>query len=79
MIDPEKALSVIDQKMCAINDDYRTERKHVLLEPEINVIPPRMFLDFQRQKGQLGGQYKFPRVMRGAAFAEWEQFVMSHQ
>ena len=78
MIDPEKALSVIDQKMCAINDDYRTERKHVLLEPEINVIPPRMFLDFQRQKGQLGGQYKFPRVMRGAAFAEWEQFVMSH-
>ncbi|MCB0655313.1 MAG: GH3 auxin-responsive promoter family protein [Saprospiraceae bacterium] len=75
----DKIVSELDRHLCAINDDYRTERDHVLQQPEVIILPSAMFYDFQRHKGQLGGQYKFPRVMRGAAFAEWEQFVHSHR
>jgi hypothetical protein len=28
-------------------------------------------------KGKLGGQHKFPRVMKGTMLQDWQQFVAS--
>jgi hypothetical protein len=32
-------------------------------------------MDFMQQKGKIGGQHKFPRVMKGKMYEEWKQFV----
>jgi hypothetical protein len=46
-----------------------------LKEIRVRVIPAHIFLDWLKSKGKEGGQNKFPRVLKGEAFAEWELFV----
>jgi hypothetical protein len=66
---------LLEQKLFDINDDYATERGAVLKEPQVMVIPPRFFHDYLQKQGKMGGQAKFPRVMKKEAFADWEKFV----
>jgi GH3 auxin-responsive promoter len=65
----------LEQKIFDINDDYATERTAVLKEPQVIVIPPHLFHDYLETKGKMGGQAKFPRVMKKEQFADWEAFV----
>ena len=58
-----------------INDDYATERDNVLREPQVELVPPQIFYEYLKQQGKIGGQAKFPRVMKKETFAEWEKFV----
>jgi hypothetical protein len=32
-------------------------------------------MDFMNLKGKLGGQHKFPRVMKGKMYEEWLRFL----
>ena len=68
---------LLDEKFKAINDDYATERSAVLGAPQVEIIPPEVFLDYLKSKGKFGGQGKFPRVMKKEQFADWESFVAS--
>jgi hypothetical protein len=34
-------------------------------------------MEFMESKGKLGGQHKFPRVMKGKMLEEWQQFIAS--
>ena len=77
--DPVDALqlaSLLDQKLCELNDDYATERKAKALdEIQIRVIPNSWFYEFMATKGKLNGQAKFPRVLRKEQLADWQQFL----
>jgi GH3 auxin-responsive promoter len=67
---------LLDKHLCHINDDYATERKAVLGSPQLNIVPASFFYDYLNSKGKMGGQAKFPRVMKAEPFAEWEDFVV---
>ena len=74
-IDGEKIASVIDEKLKLLNDDYEVERRHALKAVEAMVLSGQIFMDFMNSKGKLGGQHKFPRVLKGKMLEEWEQFL----
>jgi hypothetical protein len=71
----EKVARILDEQLCAVNDDYRTEREAMLQEVELRIVPPHIFHAWQRQQGKMNGQSKFPRVMQQEQFAKWEAFV----
>lgn len=77
VVDPEKIASVIDEKLKVLNDDYEVERRHALKAVLAEVWPEQVFLDFMRIKGKVGGQHKFPRVVKGKMLEEWEAFLQS--
>ena len=66
---------LLDDKLKEVNDDYTTERNAVLRDPQIEVVSPQLFYDYLSVNGKVGGQSKFPRVMKAAQFADWENFV----
>jgi hypothetical protein len=32
-------------------------------------------MDFMEMKGKVGGQHKFPRVLKGSLLEEWKAFI----
>ncbi len=77
VVDAERLRLRIDAYLRELNDDYAIERDSALKEMFIEVLPPSVFLQFMEQKGKLGSQHKFPRVMKGTMRTEWEQFLQS--
>lgn len=69
--------NLLDKRLRDINDDYSTERDNILGPPQIELVPPKIFYEYLKQQGKVGGQAKFPRVMKAEAFADWEKFVVS--
>jgi spore coat polysaccharide biosynthesis protein SpsF (cytidylyltransferase family) len=67
---------ILDDQLKSINADYSTERSEVL-GMEVETLPIQLFYDWQRQRGKMGGQNKFPRVMKPELFKEWQAFVHS--
>ena len=67
----------IDEKLMQLNDDYAVERKSALKEVYVNILPESKFMDFMRAKGKIGGQHKFPRVMKGKMYEDWVKFLES--
>ena len=65
----------IDAKLKELNDDYEVERKHALKEIIVDVLPEHIFMDFMKAKGKIGGQHKFPRVLKGKMLADWQLFL----
>lgn len=65
----------IDEKLRELNDDYAVERGSALKEVYLDVLPESKFMEFMQQKGKIGGQHKFPRVMKGRMFEEWMRFL----
>jgi hypothetical protein len=74
-VDAKKFETLLDAELCRINDDYATERTSVLGDIQMNIVPPDLFIKWMEIKGKMGGQHKFPRVMKKEMFAEWEAFV----
>jgi hypothetical protein len=64
----------IDEVLCEINDDYAVERKSALKKVLLDVLPEQHFMDFMKAKGKLGGQHKFPRVLKGKMLEDWKKF-----
>jgi len=65
----------IDQHLVALNDDYAVERKSALKEVYLDILPESVFMEFMSLKGKVGGQHKFPRVMKGKMYEEWLRFL----
>jgi hypothetical protein len=71
--------SKIDQKLKELNDDYAVERKSALKQVLVDVLSEQQFLDFMQSKGKIGGQHKFPRVLKGKMLEDWQRFLKSEQ
>jgi hypothetical protein len=74
-VDAETICTKIDEKLRELNDDYAVERKSALKEVYLEVMPESKFMDFMRLKGKIGGQHKFPRVMKGKMYEDWKKFL----
>ncbi len=74
-VNPYQLKKILDETLKDLNDDYAVERRHALKEVFVNILPEHTFLDFMASKGKLGGQHKFPRVMKGHALQDWQQFI----
>lgn len=78
-IKAEQVAIILDDELRKLNDDYATERGQKVLEMEVRLIPSHLFYDWFAAQGKLGGQVKFPRVMKKERFAEWEMFINATQ
>src|SRR5436190_7822949 len=74
-VDPDELIRKIDERICTLNDDYAVERNSALKEVFIEVLPEERFLQFMAQKGKLGSQHKFPRVLKGKMLEDWNKFL----
>ena len=65
----------IDAKLKELNDDYEVERKHALKNVFVTVLSEQAFMNFMKSKGKVGGQHKFPRVLKGKMLEDWNKFL----
>jgi hypothetical protein len=65
----------IDEKLKQLNDDYEIERKHALKDLMVTVLSEDTFMAFMQSKGKIGGQHKFPRVLKGKMLEDWNKFL----
>jgi hypothetical protein len=77
--DPAEVRAILDKTICELNDDYAVERRHALKEVIVELMPTSVFLDWMAQKGKLGGQHKFPRVLKGAVADDWKNYLQSRE
>ena len=73
--DPEVLRRKIDDKLKELNDDYAVERNSALKDIYVKVLPEEKFMEFMRVKGKIGGQHKFPRVLKGKMLEDWQKFL----
>ncbi len=74
-IDATALKHFIDQSLIELNDDYAVERKSALKDITVDVLPEKIFMEFMAKKGKVGGQHKFPRVLKGSLLEEWNEFI----
>lgn len=74
-VNETKLAAAIDKYLCTINDDYATERKSALQDVSVKVIKEAVFMGFMESQGKLGGQHKFPRVLKGKQLEAFETFI----
>jgi len=78
-VDKEVLRLRIDEKLKELNDDYEVERKHSLKDVLLTVLSENTFMEFMRSKGKVGGQHKFPRVLKGKMLEDWQKFLKSNK
>lgn len=74
-VNPEQLSDVLDKHLKTLNDDYAVERMHALKQVKVTLLPNQKFIDFLASKNKLGGQSKFPRVLKGKVLNEWLAFL----
>lgn len=65
----------LDEQLMSLNDDYKVERKHALKYLNLEILPNQHFYDWMKSQGNLGGQNKFPRVLKGEKLVSWKSFI----
>lgn len=78
-VDAKALKSKLDERLKELNDDYRVERIAALKDVIVEVLPPSMFYEWMENKGKIGAQNKFPRVLKNKHLAEWEEFLKQKQ
>jgi len=58
-----------------LNDDYAVERSAALKEIYVDVVPVKTFYAWMESKGKVGGQNKFPRVLKSIQLEDWQSFI----
>jgi hypothetical protein len=76
-VDEETLRKKIDEKLCQLNDDYAVERTSALKEVFLQKLPENKFMHFLELKGKIGGQHKFPRVMKGKMYEDWMRYLQT--
>lgn len=76
-VDREALKEKIDEHLKVLNDDYAVERSAALKEIVVDVLPVKTFYDWMESKGKVGGQNKFPRVMKKTQLEDWKNFLLS--
>jgi hypothetical protein len=61
-----------------LNDDYAVERSAALRDVYVDVLPVNTFYEWMKSKGKVGGQNKFPRVMKRSQLEDWQAFIETH-
>ncbi len=74
-VDEQKLKEILDENLKKLNDDYATERKAVLRDVLVKVLPTQKFYDFLASKGKMGGQHKFPRVLKNTQLVDFQEFI----
>jgi len=77
-IDEKILASKIDERLIELNDDYAVERKAALKEIKVTVLKEEVLMAFLESKGKIGGQHKFPRVLKGSMLEDWKLFISTH-
>lgn len=77
-VDPKALKEKIDLHLKELNDDYAVERSAALKEVLVDVLPIKTFYSWMESKGKVGGQNKFPRVMKNAQLDDWKTFLQNH-
>ena len=77
-IDEKILIQKIDEQLILLNDDYAVERRSALKEVRITILKEKTFLSFLESKGKIGGQHKFPRVLKGALLSDWKLFILNN-
>lgn len=67
--------NIIDETLKELNDDYAVERANALKDIVVEVLPEHTFMRFMESKGKMGGQHKFPRVLKGNLLDDWKGFL----
>lgn len=65
----------LDHHLKELNDDYATERTSALKEVFVDMLPTDVFMEWMRAHGKLGGQHKFPRVLKKQQLEDWQKFL----
>ncbi len=65
----------LDYFLKQLNDDYAVERSAALKDVNVDVVPVSTFYAWMESKGKVGGQNKFPRVLKPAQLEDWESFL----
>lgn len=76
-VDETQLQQIIDAALKELNDDYAVERKSALKEVKLQVLSEQKFMDFMKLKGKIGGQHKFPRVLKGQILNDWQAFLLT--
>lgn len=74
-VNEDEVKQIIDECLCAINDDYAVERTSALKEIFVTVLPTHYFTDYLKEIGKYGAMNKFPRVLKGMQIEQWKQFL----
>ncbi len=69
----------LDARLKELNDDYAVERSAALKEIIVDIVPFGIFYKWMESKGKVGGQNKFPRVMKKAQLEEWMEFLEANK
>jgi len=77
-VDKKALREKIDLHLKELNDDYAVERSAALKEVIVDVLPVSAFYSWMESKGKVGGQNKFPRVMKNALLEDWKKFLQTH-
>lgn len=77
-VDREVFRAKLDSHLKVLNDDYAVERSAALRDVYVDVLPVNLFYDWMKSKGKIGGQNKFPRVIKNHQLEEWTSFVEQH-
>lgn len=74
-VDKQLFIDEVDKEICALNDDYKTCRKHNLGNPIVEKHDPAVFYGFLEKIGKAGSQNKFPRVMNNQQANNWINYL----
>lgn len=74
-VNPEVVREKLDKYLKEVNDDYAVERSAALKEVFVDVLPVSTFYKWMESKGKVGGQNKFPRVIKSAQYEDWKNFI----
>ncbi|MCB0496147.1 MAG: GH3 auxin-responsive promoter family protein [Cyclobacteriaceae bacterium] len=77
VVDTEKVKKMLDEHLKTLNDDYTTERTSVLKYLELEAYPTSIFYGWMASNGKIGGQNKFPRVLKNEKFESWKLYLSS--
>jgi hypothetical protein len=75
IVDNQLLSEKIDEKLKLLNDDYAVERSAALKDVFVQVLPNDVFYKWMEKKGKIGGQHKFPRVLKKEQYEDWKQFI----
>jgi len=78
-VDADVIREKIDRKLKELNDDYAVERSAALKEVIVEIVPVKTFYQWMESKGKVGGQNKFPRVLKRAQLDEWVEFLEANK
>ncbi len=77
--DTETYKKLLDSRLKELNDDYAVERDHALKYLEVHKLPSNVFYDWMKEKGTIGAQNKFPRVLKKEKASSWIDYISTNK